>query len=248
MRRNILDIRQRVYSLFVDGLVVFSIDAFLISHIFPMFHVNLENLAPFFVSDTFIFLLIMQSDTFCSRMRIDVLQNRFIYYYLTLPIHWAWIFIMFILTFMIELSIVSLPFMIVGTYFFSTVVSNVSPHWGLFLIHYITALFFIVTFFLSVTFRYSYGWVENNLWPRRMFPMIAFGAINATWHQIYHFFPLLAYVGLLNPLTYLAEGFRASLLVGQYIPLSISVSMLFICSFINLWALRRAVLKRFDTV
>jgi len=248
MQRNLLDIRKRLYPLFIDGLVVLIADAFLISRIFPMFNINLDYLAPFFVSDTFILLLLLQGDTFCSRVRIDVLNNRFIYYYLTLPIHWGWIFIMFGLTFMAELCVISLPFMIIGTYFFSTVVNNVSPHWGSFFLHYCASLLFIATFFLSVVFRYSHSWMESNLWPRRVLPMFTFGAINATWYQIYSFFPFLAYIGLLNPLTYLAEGFRVSLLSGQYLPLPISVGMLLASSIINIYFLRRGVMKRLDPV
>lgn len=246
MHRNLLDIKSRLYPLFIDGLCIFCVDAFLISNIFPLFNIDLDYLAPFFVSDSFILLLLIQGDTFCSKVRIDILNNRFIYYYLTLPIHWTWIFIMFAITFAIELSIISLPFMVAGTYFFSTVVSNVAPRWGFFLLHYCTALFFVVTFFLSVVFRYSHAWIENNLWPRRMLPMFTLGAVNATWYQIYSFFPVLAYIGLMNPFTYFAEGFRESLLVGSYIPLSVSVGMLFTSSIINIYLLRRGILKRLD--
>jgi len=246
--RNFLDTKSRLRSLIIDGLLLMFVDTFLIARLFPLFNIPLEFLAPLFVADTFLMLLFIQGDTFCLRMVLDVINNRFIYYNLTLPIHWSWIFLSFCISFMIETTVISLPLMTFGTYFFSTMAPNISIKWGFFVLHYFVALFFISTFFLSVTFRYPYSWIENNLWPRLLLPMFCIGATTATWYQVFNFSPLLAYIGLLNPLTYFAEGFRYALLSGHYLPFFVSVSMLFLASLVNIFLLYRGILKRLDPV
>lgn len=246
--RNFLDTKSRLRSLIIDGVILMCVDTFLIAKLFPLFNIPLEFLAPLFVADTFLMLLFIQGDTFCLRMVLDVINNRFIYYNLTLPIHWMWIFTAFCLSFMLETMIISFPLMTIGIGFFSSMVPNISIKWGFFLLHYVVSLLFIATFFLYVTFRYPYSWIENNLWPRRLLPMFCLGAATAPWYKVFDFSPILAYIGLLNPLTYFAEGFRFSLLSGHYLPFSVSVCMLFVASTINIILLYRGILKRLDPV
>jgi hypothetical protein len=179
---------------------------------------------------------------------MDVISNQFIFYHLTLPIHWHWIFVSYALSFIVEVMIISLPVMTLGIFFLKQYVSNIQPIWHLFAAHYSVALIFIATFFLSVIFRYHYSWIENNLWPRRLLPMFSLGATNTTWYQILAFSPFLAYIGLANPLTYFAEGFRASLLSGEYIPFSLSLSMLFLFSLGNIYLLLDGIKKQIDPV
>ena len=53
-----------------------------------------------------------------------------------------------------------------------------------------------------------------NIWMRFIFPMWFLGGFQFSWKVLYSVSPVVAYLNLLNPMTYVMEGVRASLL-GQ---------------------------------
>src|SRR5690242_5640040 len=107
MYRNLLDIRTRLRPLLIDGCLLLCVDGFVIAKLFPLFDIPLNFLAPLFVADTFLMILFIQGDTFCARITMDVIQNRFVHYHLTLPVHFFWILLSYQLTFLLETIIVS---------------------------------------------------------------------------------------------------------------------------------------------
>lgn len=52
----------------------------------------------------------------------------------------------------------------------------------------------------------------ENLWGRIIFPLWFLGGFQFSWKGLYSITPVLAYINLLNPLTYALEGCRASTL------------------------------------
>jgi ABC-type polysaccharide/polyol phosphate export permease len=54
----------------------------------------------------------------------------------------------------------------------------------------------------------------ENVWSRVIFPMWFLGGYQFNWFTLYKQLPVLAYLNLLNPLTYILEGNRVAFL-GQ---------------------------------
>lgn len=52
----------------------------------------------------------------------------------------------------------------------------------------------------------------DNIWLRIIFPLWFFGGFQFSWQHLYSISPTLAYLNLLNPLTYALEGSRAAAL------------------------------------
>jgi len=87
---------------------------------------------------------------------------------------------------------------------------------------------FFSIFIVSIT-KDMYSGLDN-IWTRILFPMWFLGGFQFTWKTVYHISPPLAYINLLNPLTYALEGGRAAALdPAQSLPywLCIGALMLF---------------------
>ncbi len=81
--------------------------------------------------------------------------------------------------------------------------------------------FFLVFMCINIFFGCFALWLVSflkttervgTIWMRMMYPLWSFGCYNFSWKLLYASFPLVAYINLLNPLTYVMEGGRAALL------------------------------------
>lgn len=69
---------------------------------------------------------------------------------------------------------------------------------------------FFSIFVVSIT-KDMYSGLDN-MWTRIVFPMWFLGGFQFSWYTLHEVSPVLAYIGLLNPLTYALEGGRAAAL------------------------------------
>ncbi|MCX5924453.1 MAG: ABC transporter permease [Candidatus Dependentiae bacterium] len=94
----------------------------------------------------------------------------------------------------------------------------------------IASLFFgFFSIFIASITKDMYSGLDN-IWTRIVFPMWFLGGFQFSWKTVYQISPTLAYINLLNPLTYALEGGRAaSLNPSQSLPywLCIGALMLF---------------------
>lgn len=67
---------------------------------------------------------------------------------------------------------------------------------------------FFALLIVSITTDFLHG--LDNVWIRVLFPMWFFGCFQFSWNDIYKVSPILAYLDLLNPMTYGLEGSRAA--------------------------------------
>jgi len=89
----------------------------------------------------------------------------------------------------------------------------------------------------------------GNVWMRFIFPLWFLGGFQFSWNVLYKLVPKLAYVDLLNPMTYIMEGMRAALL-GQtgYISVWFCIAALSIFIMIFSWIAIIRLKKRLDYV
>lgn len=144
----------------------------------------------------------------------DFEGDQVISYYLTLPIKPSLILVKSMSYFAISAATMSLFILPFGKIIL----------WNNFSLSQISIPRLILIF---VLFNVFYGtltlWVackiENmtklgNVWMRFIFPMWFFGGFQFSWQVLYKISPTLAYVNLINPMTYIMEGTRAAVL-GQ---------------------------------
>jgi ABC-2 type transport system permease protein len=145
---------------------------------------------------------------------VDYEGDRLISYQLTLPVPSWLIFIKIICNYAINaivLGIIVVPLgkLILWNQFDLTKISIIP----FFLVLIITGIFFgVFTLFISSLVK-NMATIEN-VWMRVLFPLWFFGGFQFSWYVLYQLVPKLAYINLLNPITYIMEGMRATLL-GQ---------------------------------
>ncbi len=89
----------------------------------------------------------------------------------------------------------------------------------------------------------------SNVWMRFIFPMWFLGGFQFCWAVLHKVSPTFAYLNLLNPMTYVMEGIRASLL-GQQGFISVWLCLLALMLFSSLcwWRALVRLKKRLDFV
>lgn len=89
----------------------------------------------------------------------------------------------------------------------------------------------------------------GNIWSRFIFPMWFMGGFQFSWIALYKVIPILAFIDLLNPMIYITEAIRASIL-GQenYINFWLCLLAILIFSIICLLFGIRNLQKRLDFV
>lgn len=107
-----------------------------------------------------------------------------------------------------SLTILPVAVMILWHSFSFTHVSLVKFHFMLI----IASLFFgFFSIFITSCCKNIYSGLDN-IWTRIIFPLWFLGGFQFSWKTLYSVSPTLAYINLLNPLTYAMEGSRATLL------------------------------------
>ncbi len=179
----------------------------------------------------------------------DIEDNHSIYYYLSLPLY-QWLTIArYAVSFAISAFMVSLPLLPVCKLLLWDLLdlSNFSLLKYL-LIFPLLQVFF--GFFALLITAYTSSIVQyEKAWVRVVFPCWFFGGYQFPWAVMQARLPYLAYLNLLNPITYCLEGFRAAVL-GQagYINFWVCLGMLLLLTVIvAIWSVSK-LQRRLDCV
>lgn len=155
-------------------------------------------------------------EVFSSVTRIisDLENINIISYYLTLPIPSWLIFLRSMIFYAFNsafLGILILPIckLILGT---RLDLSAMNPYQ--FLLIFIAISAFYGAFTLWIAARVLGIEYIGNVWMRFVYPLWYFGGFQFSWNVLYKAYPVVAYLNLLNPMTYIMEGSRAAIL-GQ---------------------------------
>lgn len=247
-RREIKIIAINLRSRLIDGLFLVGSQVLGFGYLLPLAGMPAEFVAPIFlgtVTRIFFFL----GFGFAIRRITDLQYQRIIDYHLTFPLSKKWLIGQYILAFMIEALITSLPLIFFGIIFLSSFFHVQNMNLVAFLLVYIQTLLFYGIFFTYISFSSPYQWFLDNVWARRFTPLILLGCTLFSWKASYAFSPFFGIVFLFIPLTYLNEALRSALLgPEEFLPLWICMvaTLLFSCAFAVLLA--RAVQKNLDPV
>jgi len=179
---------------------------------------------------------------------IDLKDHHLIRYQVILPLSKNWLIIKYVCSFFSLLFLSSFPIFIFAKILLGVKLNLFFLIRPSFWCTYLVSLFFVSTFFLFLIFKYSYDWFSASFWPRVLLPMEFFGCTLYTWKNLNLGLPNFAKWILLNPMTYVNEGIRASILNDSvnYISPWICVLVLLFFSLFNVVFLNYTFKSRLD--
>lgn len=232
----------------VDGCIIVIMQTLVIGKFLPLLGMPQDLIGPLFIG---MITQIVFSSAYgiAFRQANDLKKSKFINYQLALPLNKIWLFGQIILSFMLEVSFISLPLIALGSIFLSAYFTIQTSSLWVTALMYLLSLLAYSTIFIYLVYQSDYNWFLDNVWARRLTPLFFFGCGYYTWKKLYAFNKGLAVITLLNPITYLHEGMRNVLLDGSdFIPLWICMGMLIFFCILLMICLKFAIKRRLDPV
>ena len=249
LARDMKVLKGRLRSLIIDSLILVVIAVLVFGNLLPMMGMPTQLIAPVFLGNSLSFFLASLGYNWALRMAYDLKFDRFIDYFQTLPLPRSWLFAYYVLSFIIEAAIVTLPMVTAGIIALGNNFGPINGSWPIFLGMYFLALLFWGLFFLGSAFVYEYQWFRTNMWSRRIMPIFALGPAFFTFKTISSIAPITGKFLLLNPVTYIIEGLRVSLLGGtDYLSLLICLVGSIVAIIFMYIRLHNGIYKQLDPV
>lgn len=247
-RRNLKVIVADAKDICIDGALLAGLNVLLFAYLFPAMGMSDSMVAPVFIG-SLLALFINLSFSISIRTVFDLRFKRFTDYLITLPLSKRWFLAASITGFFLELFLSTIPLVSCSVVALYGKIPLEQTNWFMLMIMYIVCLLVLAIFFLGCAFSYSYEWFLDNMWPRRLAPVVALGCVYVPWFTVLKIAPAAAWIMLLNPMTYMSEGIRASLLgASGYIDIRICFGILLISLLASLLFLQRAVHSRLNPV
>ncbi len=248
LRRDMKVFTSTLRGTLIDGMILVATQVTIFGYLFPLMGMHRTLIEPLFIS-IFIMHLFSIGYNFARTMIFDRQFSRFIDYHSTLPLPKHWLFAEYITKFVIEAFVITMPLFTLGILLLGPQFSLEHANWLAFISCYIVNLLFFGTLFLYFSFAYSFTWFTENLWARRLVPLLCLGCVFYTWKAIADFSPTLAALLLLSPTTYMPEGLRSALLNNNtYLPWTFCMPILLLCCMLNIWGIARSIRKHLDPV
>lgn len=248
LHRDLKVLGGRLGSLFLDNIVMLLTNVAMFGYLLPLMGMSKNLIAPLFIGYV-IMSFFELGYGLAIKIVHDVKFDKFIDYQLSLPMSTHWLLAEYITNFAIKACVVTLPILSFGILLLGNKFVIVQTHWLAFIFMYFLSLIFFATLFLYYSFAYDYNWFRVNLWSRRLEPLFLFGAVFIVWKPLYAFSKALGILFLLNPVTYVAEGLRATLIGGNdFLPIWICMLAVSVGIVISWLLLVPAMRKKLDLV
>ena len=250
-QRDLKVLKTKILGELIDCIILSSIQVTTFGYFFPLMGLPSEMIAPLYLSMSIVNIGFFQGFAF-STIILEMLPDQgpsMIQYHLTLPISRSWLFAEYILYFMLETTILTLPLVGFGIILVPGMLATIQGSWLAFCLVYILSLLFMGLLFLMLPLWYDYDWFRQNLWARRLTWMLNISTMFFTLETLKKISPFFAKIVLISPLTYIAEGLRVSLLGGNtYLPLPICLAGICTAIIITSLLLKTAIIRRLDPV
>lgn len=248
LRRDLFVMKSKLKDMIIDSLIVVATEVLILGKLYPLIGMANDSIAPLYIGSSVTYILIDLGYSFSMRYTYYDGYDE-IAYHLTFPLSKKWIFAEHIVYFVIEAFIITVPLLSLGILLLGDAFGPISGTLIGFFFVYVLTLFFFGTFFFASSFWYEKIWFQDNMWPRRLSILLFFSSAFYTWSDVNELSPFLGMLLLLNPLTYIAEGLRASLLGGaQYLSIWVCVPVIIGFIVVDCWRIDKAVTKRLDPV
>jgi len=251
LQRDMKMLKNKLRSMLIDIFITTTIEILTFGSFFPLLGLPHEKIAPLYIGSAFALLIFYQGYIFSMNLLDEIPHFRATHmeYQLTLPLPKSWLFTEYILYFIIETFIITIPVILVGVWFLQSAFATMQGHWLLFFFIDIVVLVFSGIFFFALAFLFDYFWFRDNIWARCLSWFFNLSAIFSTWYAIQATSPFFAQLFLLNPFTHTTEILRAALL-GQkgYLPIGWSLGAILLYSILGIIVARHGIYKQLDPV
>lgn len=248
MRRELYRGKELCTQATIDGAFQAGSQYILICYLFPIMGMPKALIAPMYIG-AIIAMVFSAGFSSAFNQLFDLRGNRIIDYHLTLPITKTWLMAVYIARSMISMALATIPFFLLALYMTSLFSITVEYKPFSFVAFYVLTLLCFSIWYQASSFAYELHWFLNNMWPRRLFFIFLFGCLFIPWSAIYAVSPFVAYIFLCNPITYIAEGWCASVLPSAtYLPLSVCFLVVSVSIAFGIKALSFCMRKRLDPV
>jgi len=247
IRREICVLKQDLRARLIDGIAPVLSQVLVLGYLFDRMGMSQSLIGPAYAG-TVLQLSFFVSYSMAQNLKFDLKHDRFFEYQLTLPLPKSLLLATYATTLLVNITCITLPLFGLGIPLLANKIDLSSANWFAFIgIFLLSALLFSLLMLFFV-FRYDFDWFWDNLWARRLSPIFNLSAAVFLWHQTSLFSPTLGWLLLLNPITYAAEGIRAALLQGTFLPLWACFAGLIFFNTLLWIALMRSLTKSLDPV
>lgn len=185
----------------------------------------------------------------CFTLVGDYEGDKAISYYLTLPVPALLIFLKIMFCIMVRAVLAAFVAMIVGKMVLWNSLPFTAVNWLHFFLIFLVGNLFMGIFGVWLSTMIASSLKRENLWCRYIFPFWYFSGLQYTWMTMFKLSAPVAYLVLLNPLTYVMEGTRASMMGQQgYLNIWFCLGMLLVFTGIAFWHTMRGLKRRLDFV
>jgi ABC-2 type transport system permease protein len=184
-----------------------------------------------------------------ATMISDFEGDQIIPYFLTLPIPSWVVFLRLILYYALNFGMLGILVLPVGQLLIWNHFNIMHVAFGKFMLIFVLTHLFYGAFTLWIASRVRTMTKIGNVWMRFVYPIWFLGCFQFSWLVLSKKWPYLAWLNLLNPVTYIMEGMRAAVL-GQegYLNFWLCVSILSIFVVLCAWRGIALLKKRLDFV
>jgi len=192
---------------------------------------------------------LFQSFGYMAEMISDLEGKRVINYHFTLPIPSWMVFLRLVIYQSITFILLGVLVLPIGKLLLWNTLSLSNAHWVKFLLITVLMNIFYSIFGLWVS-SYIHSLANfDSVWMRIVYPLWFLGCFQFSWQALREVSPVLSYLDLLNPITYISEGTRAAIL-GQQGSINFWYCVLALLAFIVLggWHALVRLKKRLDFV
>ncbi len=252
IKRDLYVLKRSLFGDLIDGTILVTIQVLTYGYLLPLLGMPATLIAPLFVGSGLYFIIVSRGFGMAMRFAYKAPYEGYgiLNYYLTLPVS-PWVMLgHYIVTFVIETALVTLPVFFIGLRFLPVPISLSLGSWCLLLCIYLQALLFWGIYFLATPFLYKFEWFRKNMWPRRLDPMNIFSSVFFPWGAVYKANSTVAFLLLISPSTYIIEGLRSALgvAVTPTLPMPVCFLVVTICIILCWWRLKKAIIKKLDPV
>lgn len=179
----------------------------------------------------------------------DMQGEGAISYYLALPMRQYQVFVWYATSIAIKASIISFTVLFLSKLLMWQIFDFTNFNFWYYLMIFTTMHIFVGYLAILVAAYLPDLTYLENAWGRILFPFWFLGCNQFSWITLKSQSPIFAYLDLLNPVTYLLEGFRASIL-GQagYLNIWLCCGMLFLFAAICAWVAIHKLMRRLDCI
>lgn len=248
LHRDMLVLKRTIRGAIINASCTSFMFFIIYGHVLPTLGMPAQLIGPSFLG-SFANLLLLFGFSTAVTLLFEIKNKGRLFYLLTLPLPPLWLFGTFIISFMVQATIIVVPPMLFGILMLSDSFHVIHRNWYAGICVYLLTILFFALFMTISAVHYTSTWFFDNLWPRRLTPMFCFGCAIFVWKAVYTHAPYAAMLMLLNPLVYCIEGLRSSFIGGDmFIPAWICITMLSIYCTIEILLLAKSIYKRLDPV